>query len=229
MIAHYVQIAWAIAAVAFVVIAAWGLGGIFQSWLRDGSDLLDSECAALRFLIGAGLLGLITFLTGLLHFSVWSSVVILSGAALLNLRFAWSGRLWPTVSPSLIFAGTVTLFCVIGGLARPVGDISEDEISYHLLGAPIWLREQRIAPVLEESLTAFPATVEMLYGLARAISTDNAPGALGALFFGALLLQVRGLARRLGGGVFGGDLAAAFVAGMPAVTSTVDSCFVDVP
>ena len=229
MMAHCVQIAWAVGAVALVVMAAWGLGGCFQKWLRDGGDLLDSECAAMRFLGGAGLLGLVAFLAGQLHFSVWSSVAILSGAALLNLRFPWPGHRWPSASPALLFAGVVVLLCVVSGLARPVGDVDADEISYHLLGPPIWLREQRIAPVPEESLTAFPATIEVLYGLAKVISNDSAPGALGALFFGVLVLQVRGLARRLGGGVPGGDLAAAFIAGMPAVTSTVDNCFVDVP
>ncbi len=229
MMAHCLQLAWAIGAVAFVVIAAWGLGGCLQRWLRDGTGLLDSECAALRFLGGAGLLGLVTFLTGLFHFSVWSSVAILAGAALLNVRFPWSGHRWPTVSSGLLFAGAVVVLCVIGGLARPIGHSDEDEISYHLLGPPIWLREQRIAPVPEESLTAFPATIEMLYGLARVISNDRASGALGALFLGVLVWQVRGLARLLGSTVLGGDLAAAFIAGMPAVTSTVDHSFVDVP
>ncbi|MEO7317907.1 MAG: hypothetical protein ABIZ56_02845 [Chthoniobacteraceae bacterium] len=229
MIAHYAEIAWALTAVALVLAAIWGIGGAFQNWLREGGDLLDSEYAVLRFLMGAGSLGLVTFLAGQIHFSVWSNLAILSGAALLNLRFPWSGRRWISVTPSLLFAGVVVLFCGISGLARPVGDVDADEISYHLLGPPIWLREQRIAPVLEEALTSFPATIEMLYGTASVISNASAPGALGSLFFGALVLQVRGLARRLGGGVLGGDLAAAFIAGMPAVTSTVDQCFVDVP
>lgn len=229
MMAHCVQIAWAVGAVALVAIAAWGVGGLFQKRLREASSLLPSECAALQFLGGAGLLGLITFLIGQLYFSAWSSATILLAAALLNFRFSWRVYRWPSVSPSLLFASLVVVLLVIGGLARPVGEIDADEISYHLLGPPIWLREQRIAPVMEESLTAFPASIEVLYGLSSVISNDSAPGALGALFFGVFLLQVRGLARRLGGGALGGGLAAAFVAGMPAVTSTVDNCFVDVP
>ena len=113
MMAHCAQIARAIGAVAFVVMAVWGAGGCFQRWLRDGSNLLDSECAALRFLGGSGLLGLVSFLAGQLYFSVWSSAAILLGAALLNFRFPWPGRRWPTISPALIFAGIVVLFCVI--------------------------------------------------------------------------------------------------------------------
>ena len=229
MMAHCIQLAWAIGVVAFLAVACWGLGGCLQRWLCDEGSLLDSECATLRFLGGAGLLGLFTFLLGQIHFSVWSCVAILVGAASLCLRFPWRGRRWISVSPGLLYAGVVVLLCVIGGLAKPIGHTDADEISYHLLGPPIWLREQRIAPVLEESLTAFPATIEMLYGLATSVSNDSAPGALGALFLGVLALQVRGLARRLGSSVPGGDLAAAFIAGMPAVTSTVDHCFVDVP
>ena len=96
MIAHCAQLAWAVGAVVFVVIAAWGLGGCLPRWLRDDSGLLDSECAALRFLGGAGLLGLVTFLIGQFYFSVWSSVAILTGASLLNFRFPWPGRRWLT-------------------------------------------------------------------------------------------------------------------------------------
>ena len=66
----------------------WGspfgeLADVFRHWLPDGSNLLDSESAVLRFMGGAGLLGLVTFLIGQFHFSVWSSVAILLGAALL--------------------------------------------------------------------------------------------------------------------------------------------------
>ena len=229
MMAHLAANAWAAGAVAFLVIAVWGLGGCFQKWLSDAADLLDSERAALRFLAGTGLLGLVIFLTGQIYFSVWSSVVILLGAALLNLRFPWPGRRWISPTFGLFFTGLVVLLCVISGFARPVGDTDADEITYHLLGPTIWLREHRIAHVPEEALTAFPATMEMLYGVAKAISNDRAPGAVGALFLGVLALQTRGLARRLGGSVLAGDLAAAFLAGMPAVTSTTENCFVDLP
>ena len=77
MMAHCAQLAWAIGAVVLVVMAAWGAGGFFQKWLRDDGSLLDSECAVLRFLGGAGLLGLAAFLAGQLYFSVWSSAAIL--------------------------------------------------------------------------------------------------------------------------------------------------------
>ena len=229
MMAHLAANAWAAGAVALLVMAAWGLGGCFQRWLSDAADLLDSERAALRFLAGSGSLGLVVFLTGQLYFSGWSSVAILAGAALLNLRFPWQGRRRASPSFGLLFTGIVVLLCVLSGFARPIGDTDADEITYHLLGPPIWLREHRIAPVPEEALTAFPATMEMLYSVAKAIANDRAPGAFGALFLGVLALQTRGLARRLGGSVLAGDLAAAFLAGMPAVTSTTENCFVDLP
>ena len=229
MTAHFAQTAWALAAVLIFVLAAWGMGGFFEKWLRDIDGLLDSECVALRFLAGAGLLGLVTFLIGMFHFSMGSSVVILLAGALLNLRFPWSRHRSLPVSPGLAFAGAVILVCILSGFARPIGDSIADEITYHLLGPKVWLREHRIAPVMEEALTAFPATIEVLYGLVGAISNDRAPGPLGVLFFAAMVLQVRGLARRCGAGLLGGDLAAAFIAGMPAVTSTIENCFVDVP
>ena len=229
MMAHLAANAWAAGAVALLVIAAWGLGGCFQKWLSEAADLLDSERAAMRFLAGSGLLGLVIFLTGQLYFSIWSSVAILLSAASLNLRFPWPGHRWPSPSFGLLFTGVVVVLCVISGFARPVGHTDADEITYHLLGPPIWLREHRIAPVPEEALTAFPATMEMMYGVAKAISNDRAPGAFGALFLGVLALQTRGLARRLGGNVLAGDLAAALLAGMPALTSTTENCFVDLP
>ena len=229
MMMHLAANAWAASAVALLVVAVWGLGGCFQKWLSDAADLLDSERAAMRFLAGSGLLGLLFFLTGQLYFSVWSSMAILLCAALLNLRFPWPGRCRTSPSLGLFFTGIVVLLCVISGFARPVGDTDADEITYHLLGPPIWLREHRIAHVPEEALTAFPATMEMLYAVAKVISNDRAPGAFGALFLGVLALQTRGLARRLGGSVLAGDLAAALLAGMPALTSTTENCFVDLP
>lgn len=229
MMAHLVAHAWALAALVFMVIAVWGLGGCFQKWLSTGTDFLDSERAAMRFLGGSALLGLIIFLIGQVYFSIGVCVAILLGATLLNLRFPWPGRWKITPSFGLIFVGVVVVLCVLSGLARPVGDTDADEITYHLLGPPIWLREHRIGVVPEEALTAFPATMEMLYAVAKVISNDHAPGAFGALFLGVLALQVRGIARRLGSGRCGGDLAAALIAGMPAVTSTAENCFVDLP
>lgn len=229
MSAHFAQTAWAAAAVLFVTISAWGVGGVFQEWLCEDGDLLDSEAAALRFLAGVGALGLAGFLVGQIYFSRWTCAAVLLAGALLNFRFPWRGRRWTTLSPALLFAAAIVGLLLISGLALPVGDVDADEISYHLLGPPIWLREHRIAPVLEEALTAFPETIEVLSGMASVLSNDRAPGPLGVLIFAAFLLQARGLARRLGGGRLAGDLAAAFLAGMPAVTSTVDQCFVDVP
>lgn len=229
MIAHFTATALAIGAVLLTVAAIWGVGGFLQKRLSEERGLLDSERAAIRFLGGAGLLALATFLVGQIHYSSWSSFAILLGAALLNLRFPWPGSRLPAASPALIFAGVVVLLCTISGLARPVGHTDADEITYHLFGPQMWLRHQRIAPVPEEALTAFPATVEVLYGLVGSISNDRAPGPLGALFLVPLLLQTRGLARRLGGSALAGDLAAALLAGMPAVTSTAENCFVDIP
>ena len=77
MMAHLAAHAWAAGAVALLVIAVWGLGGCFQKWLSDAADVLDSERAAMRFLAGSGLLGLVIFLTGQLYFSTWSSGAIL--------------------------------------------------------------------------------------------------------------------------------------------------------
>jgi hypothetical protein len=133
------------------------------------------------------------------------------------------------VSPALGFAAAVVVLCVLAGLDRPIGDINSDQITYHLLGPVVWLREGRIRPLLEEALTAFPATVEVLFAVVRAIAGSRAPGVIGAVFFAAFLLQIRGLARRVGASSSGADLAAALFAGLPAITATIDSCFVDLP
>ncbi|MEO7318231.1 MAG: hypothetical protein ABIZ56_04500 [Chthoniobacteraceae bacterium] len=129
MMAHFAAIASAAGAAAFVLIAAWGVGGCFQKWLRECSGLLDSECAEDALLAGTGLLGLVTFLIGLLHFSVWSSVAVLLAGALLNFLFQWPGRRWMAVSPSLIFVAVVVLLCLISGIARPIGHTDADELA----------------------------------------------------------------------------------------------------
>ena len=229
MIAHFGEILSALAAVVFLAVAALGLGGWCERGWRDFPGLGQGERAALRLLAGLGAIGLLVFLLGQVRFSGRVTGAVLLAAALLNLHFPPARLRVGKVSPLLLFAGAIVLLCALGGLDRPTGDINFDAISYHLLGPVVWLREGRIAPVLAESLTAFPATVEALFAAVRAISNERAPGVIGALFFAPFLLQVRGLARLFGASPGGAGLAAALFAGLPALTSTIDQCFVDLP
>ncbi len=229
MIANFGEILSAIAAVVFLAVSALGLGGWCERGWRDFPGLGQGERAALRLLAGLGALGLLLFLLGQVSFSVPVIGTVLLAAALLNLRSPPARLRVGKVSPPLLFAGAIVLLCAISGLDRPIGDINSDAISYHLLGPVVWLREGKIAPVLAECLTAFPATVEVLFAAVRAISNERASGVVGALFFAPFLLQIRGLARLLGASPGGAGLAAALFAGMPALTSTIDQCFVDLP
>ena len=233
MIPHLAQLLSASGAVVLAISAALGAGGFCGKMWSEFGGLRPAERLAMRFLGGCGLIGLLTFLIGQFYFSTPLIVAVFAGSAALNFRFPWrfdwrfsaraDGAIW------LLFGSCTLLVCVVSGFDRPVGDLGADEIAYHLLGPVTWLREQKIAPVAHESLTAFPATVEVLFAMVRGISNDRAPGVLGVVFFGALLLQVRGLAQKMGATERGANLAVALLATMPAVTATVDRCFVDAP
>lgn len=200
-------------------------------------DLTPLEWVALRWLGGAGALGTAIFIVG-----VWSLTQASIGLLLLGAFFvpAWlrpqavrecymAMRVTKVPRGGETCAGLLLLFLLAAGLSRPAGHFGHDGVSYHLLGPSVWLREGRVVPVLDNCLTAFPATVEMLYSAGMALSNDRAPRLIGVLFGAALAVQAGALARLFGVEERWSGWAAASVVAMPAVTAYLTEAYVDVP
>jgi hypothetical protein len=223
-----------IISVLAVILASLGIGRLLTSFMPE--SLTPPERWGLRFLVGAGALGTMLFLIGLITFTpaVIGCVVVLSAA--LNL---WRGKFVEPFSvwrkggdwrgAVVVSLAVLTLaFLALASLAPLVGEPGNDTIRYHLLGPAQWLREGQIHPVLDESHTAFPAVVETLFAAVMALSRSDNPCLLSVAFAVALLAQVYGLTKRLGGDEFAACLSVGLFVMMPVVMVRVGTGYVDV-
>ncbi len=223
----FVEVLGAAAASAGVVIAGFGTGQA----LTRGRELSDwaPEEAALKTLLGLGLNALALFLGGMWHWGIGTVVAVLTFLLLFGVHGVSEGavlRLFSCGRANCVTC-TVLVICFLGGFAKPVGDIGNDTISYHLLGPKSWSVEGRIRPVLDHSHTAMPATVETLFGAGMVLSNDPAPGVIDSFFFALLLVQVAGSARKMGGSANASSLAVLLAATMPAIVDFSNNGFVD--
>src|SRR5439155_27138208 len=122
---------------------------------------------------GLGLFGVILFVFGQVSFSISCLLFVTIAAILLGLTvdltrrkrglyFGVSRPRVPAIPVSVIVL--VLLLTAVGGLAEITGDWGNDAISYHLQGPKVWLREGIVRPLPDNSLTAFPAVGEILFG-----------------------------------------------------------------
>lgn len=236
MLTHWLAILRALLADALILLAGLGLGGLFGRWFAGLPRLTLGETLALRLLAGLGCLGVTLFLVGQICFSPACVVTIVILACGLNLVFPWSPRglraEFPTDRLSQwcwCFAALVVVYMAGAALDRPVGDSTHDAIRYHLLGPVKYLREGTIRPELSESHTAFPATIEMLFAASMALANDRAPALLDVVFFALLLSLTSTVAKSWQLASPRPALAVALLTAMPVASSTVGSCFVDVP
>lgn len=130
--------------------------------------------------------------------------------------------------PALIIA-SVLVVTALAGSSEVLGGIGHDGISYHLLGPKVWLRDGVIRPVLGNTHTAFPATLEVVYGLSMVLGGPKTPGLSAVLTLALFLGVAAGVARRMPGvDREGAWWCAALLAAMPAVYVGAHSGFVDV-
>lgn len=213
--------------------AILGYGSLLQPIVPQDCSFVDR--LTITMLGGLGLTGTLLFDIGLLRFSraVVALILVAGTLALITalkrrsvLNFSRVG--WPRVPlwPAMVI-GIVIAVTVVGGLAKPVGDNSNDAIAYHFLGPKVWLRDGAIRPVPDEPLTAFPAIVESSYGALMAIGGPRAPELFAVTALLPLLLVSAALALRLGGGAAAAWWAAALVAAMPAVYRGAYGGFID--
>ena len=206
-----------------LVASALGFGESLGSLLPANLSRMDRVCVLL--LGGLGILGILFFLVGMIHFSPAVILAILSPGFLGFLFFlrsetrgkdALAVPLGLPFIPAAIIAFVLAI-TFIGGLAEPVGDIKVDAIAYHYLGPRVWLRDAAVHVLPEECHTSFPATVEVLFAALMGIGGPRAPELFGLVAFGAILMIARGFALRLGLDPPGAWWATALVATMPVV------------
>jgi Dolichyl-phosphate-mannose-protein mannosyltransferase len=216
-----------------LIVAAFGLGSLLRALFPKQFSSVDRLATIL--LAGLGLLGALLFLIGLIHLSLSVMLIVLLPCAMLGV-FALRKE-WPDLRqnlrlseipklPALVIA-LILLITFIGGLAEPVGDIKMDAIAYHFLGPHIWLRDASIHVIPDESLSAFPATVETLYAALMAVGGTRGPELFAFLSIGLLLLVSYGFAVRLGLDSAGAWWAIALIATMPVVYRGAYGGFVD--
>ena len=207
----------------FLIAAIVGFGCLLR-FLFPG-NLSGPDRWALTLLGGLGICGTLLFVVGQVSFSRRTIIATLSLSALNGIRV-----LVPTVSryhpgvartrPPLIPAaivGIVITMTTVGGFAEPTGDIKMDAIAYHFLGPKVWLRQGLIRPVLDESLTSFPAVVETQYAALMALGGPAAPELYAVISLISILLLTAGLARRVGLNASDAWWAVAAVVAMPAL------------
>jgi len=223
----YAEVVSAAAAGLALAVAGYGTGRIVAA-KHELSDW-EPEKAALETLLGMGLNALALFLTGIFYWRPITVIALLALPFLVGLRALFRLRISFAGLPRTALAATlaILLICFLGSFAKPVGDIGNDTISYHLLGPKTWKAEGAIRPVLDHSHTAMPATVETLFAAGMLISNDRSAGFIDMVFFALLLLQVAGFTRKLGGGTNAMAIAVLLTAAMPLIADFSNNGFVD--
>lgn len=193
----------AISSNLLVLVSALGFGSTLLPLAPNLFSRIDRIAVAL--LGGLGLLGTILFLLGQLRFSksVIITVVLIGlavGAAAIRKQFRVGMRMRldrTTALPAVIVA-VVLAITAVAGLARPSGDENNDAIMYHYVGPKTWLRDQVVRPLADNSLTAFPAIVEVDYAALMFFGGPGAPEVFAIISLSSLLIITAALARRFG-------------------------------
>lgn len=230
----WLEYARAIFANVIVAIAAFGIGAPISRLLPETFPPWSRRICC--WIAGFGLLGVVLFVVGqwkLSHFTI--GIVLDAGilaAVITAFREHWFPLRWhPRISrsqiiPAVIVAAVLAI-TAIGGLTEPVGDWGVDGVAYHLLGPKVWLRNEIVRPVPDNTNTAYPAAAEMVFAALMERGGQRAPGFSAVLTFGLMLLIAASLALRCGLDATAAWWAAALVATMPAVYEGAHSGFVD--
>ena len=209
-----------------LLLAAFGIGSSVRPLIPHSFSKL--ERLIIIALAGIGLQGVLLFLVGIIRFTPTVILAVLLPAALLGgmcLSQEMRGTALKSVLSRLpvIPASVIALVLVVtilGGFADPIGDIKEnksDAVAYHYLAPKVWLREGVIRPVLDECLTAFPATVEVQYAALMMIGGHSAPEQFSVIALVLILLLGATTALRTGLDPANAWWVAALISAMPAV------------
>ena len=220
-----------------LLLAVFGIGS--SVWLLMPRSFLKIERLIVISLAGIGLQGVLLFLLGIIRFSPTVILAVLFPAALLGARclsqemrgtaFKSMFSRLPIIPVSVI--ALVLVVTILAGFADPIGDIKEnksDAVAYHYLAPKVWLREGVIRPVLDECLTAFPATVEVQYAALMMIGGQSAPEQFSVIALVLILLLAATTALRAGLDPANAWWVAALISAMPAVYRGAYGGMVDV-
>jgi len=225
--------AGAVFAATVLTVGAFGAGFWVEDLLPRSFSAI--ERAAFALLAGLGILSLILFLIGQIAYTratILGTVAISVFLAIRPIRRLLStGPSQWKIQIDAIPAAAIALvlfITAVGGLAEIIGDWGQDAIAYHLLGPKVWLHDGIIRPLPEMSLTAFPATCEVLFGDLFTLGGQRAPGFFACMILGCFFVVVYSLAKAGGLDERGSWWAVAFTATMPVVYAGAHSGFIDV-
>ena len=223
----------AIFGVSLVTVAAFGAGFWVEQRLPPSLGAL--ERLAFQCLAGLGTLSLALFLIGQIAYTQRVIAAVVGASVLLAVQplrrllragpGSWKLQIHPIAAAVI---GIVLVITAVGGLAEIVGDWENDAIAYHLLGPKVWLREGMIRPLPDTFTTAFPSTIENLFGALFALGGNRAPGLFAVVSLVLCFLVVYSLARAAGLEERKSWWSVAFVATMPAFYAGAHSGFIDV-
>jgi len=223
----------AVFGVAVLAVAALGAGFWIEGRLPPSFGPL--ERLAFSWLGGLGTLSLCLFMIGQAVFTRTSIVGTVGVSLLLAIRpirrvlrsepSSWKIKM--DVIPAVVII-LVLLVTAVGGLAEIDGDWENDAIAYHMLGPKVWLRNGIIRPLPDTSTTAFPSTVENLFGALVVLGGNRAPGLFAVISLVLAFVVIYSLARAAGLGERESWWSVAFVATMPAFYAGAHSAFIDV-
>ena len=217
-----------------VFLSAFGFGGFLRPLLPRSFSKVDR--LAVIPLGGFGLQGLLLYLVGLVRFTPAVIFSLLIPGALLGIRCllqeARAGGLSLVVAKMPAVAGIVIALVLgvtaLAGFAEPVGDERYDALYYHYLGPKVWLRDGIVHPVLDESHTAFPATVEIQFAPLQFFGGDAAPEFFSVIAFVLMIPVILATAIRCGLDPPDAWWAAALISAMPAVYRGLYGGMIDV-
>jgi hypothetical protein len=222
----------AIFGASILTVAAFGAG--FWIEKRLPASFAALERVVFQCLAGLGTLSLALFLIGQIVYtrSVIAAAVAVSVLLaiqplrrLLRAPTSWKLQIDAIAAAVIVI---VLLVTVVAGLAEITGDWENDAIAYHLLGPKVWLRNGIIRPLPETSTTAFPSTIENLFGALFVLGGNRAPGLFAVVSLALAFVVVYSLARAAGLGERRSWWSVAFVAAMPAFYAGAHSAFIDV-
>lgn len=170
-----VRSARAIVGAGIVVLAAWGVGSAV--WRRAFGDVADeiSDQIAFALALGFGILAYSFLALAFAHLYRPGIVAVALGvAALFGLRRVASGwstiRAIRTLSPSdpIVFAcaAVAVAIALVGALAP---ESEYDALWYHLWLPEKWLEAAHPVDIVEEYVSLYPLTWELLYGGASVV------------------------------------------------------------
>ena len=219
----------------FLLLSAFGWGALLRPLLPSGFSKLDR--LAIFPLAGLGIQGLLLFLLGLIWFTPVSTLLILVPGAILGIRTlrheladtlpSFAHHKIPAIPLAVI--GLIWMITFLGGLSQPYGSLQTvDSITYHYLGPKVWLQQKEIRPVLDESQTAFPSTVDIQYAPLMAFGSPSGPAFFSVVSFVLMLLVVASLSLRCG--LQSSDVwwVLALISAMPAVYRGLYDGMIDV-